>query len=368
MIESKVNPDDDPNADLYVPPGRLTRLARSVLSAWGMGEDAAATTAAVLVDTDLSGIDSHGVSMLPTYDALRRAGRLDPTAAPTTLRDHPVTALLDAGGGLGHPAGAQAMRMAVAKARDHGLAAVAVRRSRHFGAAGYYARLASASGLIGLVTSTARTPCVTPTRARAPRLPTNPLAFAAPSDAGEFVLDMATSTTAVNKVKVHGYHGRALPAGWVLDAAGDSVTDAGEALSRLRTAHDAGISPLGATAELGSHKGYGLSVMVHLLATTLSGTSWNPDGGEADDVGHFFLAVDPGAFGDRAEFASGAGAVLEALRGTEPIDPDRPVLVAGDPEAASRARRSAEGIPLAGALVAELREVCARAGVDFALD
>ncbi|MGH3749163.1 MAG: Ldh family oxidoreductase, partial [Micromonosporaceae bacterium] len=226
----------------------LQEQTEGILRAWGLLADHAGIAATAIGYADLAGIDSHGVSMLPTYEALLEAGKLAPQARPTTVRQTAVTALLDAGGGLGHPAGDAGMRLAVDKAATHGVAVVSVRNSRHFGAAGYYAALAAERGLIGLVTTTARSVCVTPTRGRTPRLPTNPLAFAAPAGRNRpYLLDMSTSTVAVNKVKVHGYTDQRLPGAWVRDASGAPVHDPHQAMRVIRTPGEGGLTPLGGT-------------------------------------------------------------------------------------------------------------------------
>ena len=158
-----------------------------------------------------------------------------------------------------------------------GVAVVSVFNSHHFGAAGYYAALAAKRGMVGMVTSATRTIAVVPTRAKVPVLGTNPLAFAAPAKRNApFLLDMATSAAANNKVKVYGLRGKPIPAGWVLDDAGAPVTDADAALEILYQTKKGGLTPLGGTAEMSSHKGYGLALMVHILGGTLPGASFSP--------------------------------------------------------------------------------------------
>lgn len=342
----------------------LEQQVRQVLLAWGMLHGDAATAARAITDADLAGIDSHGVSMLPTYEQLHARGELQLAALPVVLRETAVSAVLDARGGLGHPTAVRAMTLAGDKALAHGLGAVSVRGSSHFGATGYYAGLAAARGLVALVTTTARTVSVLPTRGAEPRLSTNPLAFAAPAGHHPpFLLDMSTSTTAINKVKVRGYVDEQLPVGWVVGPDGDPVTDPHEAMTVIRTPGPGGLTPLGATSELASHKGYGLGVMVQILSATLSGAR----SGGSSDIGHFFLALDPAAFRDDGGFEADVGELLDELRATTPTDPDHPVLVAGDPEARSRVERAVGGIPLPGVLITQLRALCLRAGVPFSL-
>jgi LDH2 family malate/lactate/ureidoglycolate dehydrogenase len=205
-------------------------------------------------------------------------------------------------------------------------------------------------------------------------LGTNPIAFAAPAKRNApFLLDMATSSVANNKIKVHELNGRAIPPGWVLDEAGAPVTDAAEAMKRIYETRQGGVTPLGGTAEMASHKGYGLALMVHILGGALSGASFSPirvktqKAADPDRLGHFFMAIDPKAFRAEGEFESDLDEVIDVLHATPAIDPAKPVLVPGDPEAASRARRLKEGIPVPESLRAKLRAICERSGVPFLL-
>jgi LDH2 family malate/lactate/ureidoglycolate dehydrogenase len=251
---------------------------------------------------------------------------------------------------------------------------VTVFNSHHFGAAGYYAAMASKAGMVGMVTSATRTIGVVPTRAKVPVLGTNPIAFAAPAKRNApFLLDMATSAAANNKIKVYGLNGKKLPKGWVLDDAGAPITDPDLALKILYETKKGGLTPLGGTPEMSSHKGYGLALMVHILGGALSGASFSPirirtqKESDPDRLGHFFLAIDPKVFRREGAFEDDLDAVIDVLHGTAPIDPAAPVLVPGDPEAAARERRQREGIPLPGSLLEKLRAICERSGVPFIL-
>jgi LDH2 family malate/lactate/ureidoglycolate dehydrogenase len=361
---------------MEVTAGLVAAQIRAVLGAWGMPEGPARRTAELMTETDLLGVDSHGVSMLMLYEALVRAGQLNLQAVPRLVRDAPCTALLDADAGLGHPVAAQAMELAVDKARACGVGLVGVRNSHHFGAAGVYARLAAASGLIGLVTSSTRFITMVPTRGAAPVLGTNPIAFAAPTRRnGMFSLDMATTTAAVNKVKVYDLHDRPVPEGWVVDSHGCWITDAAEAMGILmHRPEDGGLTPLGGSESLGSHKGYGLAMMVHILAGTLTGGSFSPlrnrtqKAGQGDNIGHFMLAIDPAVFREPGAFESDLDDAIDVLRATPPVEPDKPVLVAGDPEATTREHRLRHGIPIPRKLQQHLRDVCERCGAPYLLE
>lgn len=361
-----------PVGDLVVSAETLRAQIVAVLRSWGMAADLVETTATVMVATDLAGIDSHGISMLMYYESIRARGSIDLAARPTVVQESPVMALIDAHAGLGHPVGVMGMELAMTKARQSGVGVVTVFNSHHFGATGYYAGLAAEGGLIGFATSTASTACVLPTRAAVPRLATNPLAFAAPARRNQpFLLDMSTSTVAGNKVKVYDFHGRALPAGWVLDELGEPVCDPAVAFDNIFNRHIGGLAPLGGTAEMSSHKGYGLNMMVQILAGTLSGAAFAPirevSPRGPDNVGHFFLALDPTAFRPPGAFEDDLDDALDVLRATPAIDPALPVLVPGDPETTAREQRLAEGIPIPAVLATKLRDVCARSGADFLL-
>jgi LDH2 family malate/lactate/ureidoglycolate dehydrogenase len=357
-----------------VPAERVREQIVSIFSAWGMDAALVRTAAEVMVETDLSGVDSHGVSMLMDYDEARRRGKLNLKARPRVAREGPVTALVDADAGLGHPAAVMGMELAISKAQTMQVGIVTVFNSHHFGAAGYYAAMASKAGMLGLVTSATRTVAVVPTRAKVPVLGTNPIAFAAPAKRNApFLLDMATSSAANNKVKVYGLNGKPIPPGWVLDENGESIRDADAALDVLYKTKKGGLTPLGGSAEMSSHKGYGLALMAHILGGTLSGASFSPirvktqKPSDPDRLGHFFLAIDPKAFRPEGAFEDDLDAVIEVLHGTPPLDPAQPVLVPGDPEAKTRATRLREGIPVPDSLRNKIRQVCENSAVPFIL-
>ncbi|BBK32868.1 LDH2 family malate/lactate/ureidoglycolate dehydrogenase [Stella humosa] len=359
-----------------VPADRLHRQIETILVAWGMDQAIAAATAGVMVDTDLRGIDSHGVTMLLGYEERLHAGRLNMQAVPRVVRESPVTALMDAGGGLGHYPSLSAMDLAIDKARRMGVALVAVRNSNHYGAAGAYALRAAEAGLIGITGTGSRTRCVVPTGARDAMFATNPIAFAAPTRRNRpFVLDMATSTVAVGKVNICWLNDRPVPAGWVVDEQGRAVTDAEAARRYCLRLVEGGVTPLGGLPAMSSHKGYGLAAMIEILSTQLSGaiycgTAADDPRAKAtpyDDLGHFFLAVDPRAFRPDGAFEDELDEMMDLLRAAPPVDPAKPVLVAGDPEWANFDRRRVDGIPMPVKLVEHVQAIAERAGVAFVL-
>ena len=350
---------------MNVPAPQLSEQIDAIFAAWGMSEPAREACVRLMVAADLRGIDSHGVMMLPLYDELRQDGRLKMDPHVKVVRESPVTALVDGDMSLGHYPADYAMKLAIRKARGAGLAAVAVRNSNHFGAAGVYAMQAASAGLIGMAMTNVWNLAIVPTRAAQAMFGTNPMAFAAP--AGEqppFCLDMATSTVAIGKVKLAILHGKPLPRGWALDRSGRITEDANAALdARLLT-------PVGGTPELSSHKGYGLAAMVEILCAMLPGAWYAPTrerrhpGEKRYNVGHFFLAMDPHAFRGEGEFEDDLDDMIAALRSAKRLDAAQPVLVHGDPERAEIERRGREGVPVPEALAAKIRAIASDCGAS----
>jgi LDH2 family malate/lactate/ureidoglycolate dehydrogenase len=184
---------------------------------------------------------------------------------------------------------------------------------------------------------------------------------------------MATTTVAAGKVKVYKLNHRKLPAGWVVDDKNQAVTDPEQAFGYVFDKPEGGITPLGGAREVGGHKGYGLAVMVHILGGALSGASFSPirnrtqKPSDPHNIGHFFLAIDPRAFRPDGAFEEDLDQVIDVLHGAKRADPGQPVLVAGDPEMATRAERLRDGVPVPDDLLAQLRDVAKAANVPFVL-
>ena len=355
--------DDRPDAadPRRIPVASWRRQVLGLLQALGLEEEDAETTTDVLVAADVMGIDSHGAALLPLYEELVRDGRTAARRRIEVVREAGAVALLDGGGGLGHAPTVMAVEMAAERAERFGVGAVAVRNSSHYGAAGVYARRLAERGLIGVTTSNVWQPAIVPTGGVEAKLGTNPFGFAAPSARGEpFLLDMATSTAAIGKIKLAQRAGRPLPEGWALTREGEPERDPAAALA------DTLLVPLG------GHKGYGLASMVEVLSGVLSGALLAPvrEGqGGPSGIGHFVLALDPGLLrGSREAFEADLDRMVDGLRATRPLDPQHPVLVAGDPERAREADRLARGVPLPAAFEAQLRGVAERLGAPFVLE
>jgi L-2-hydroxycarboxylate dehydrogenase (NAD+) len=346
----------------------LAGFVVACLEAAGVSTEDAATVAEVLVCADLRGVSSHGVARLRRYVEGTHRGTINPRPAVTVVREGPATALLDADNGLGQPAGLTAMRMAIAKAEALGIGVVGVRRTNHFGIAGYYALQALERGLIGAVISNA-SPQVAPTFAAQPMYGTNPLAVALPTAVdGGFVLDMATSTVPRGKLERMSREGLSIPEGWAIDAEGQSVTELDPLIAGLKSRSGLSLLPLGGAGEqFGGHKGFGLGLLIDLLCGPLTGSSWGLHvyGERGADLGQWFLALRVDCFRDPAEFRADAVRLLEEVRGARRAPGAPRIFIAGEKEAEESGRRRQHGIPLLPKVVRDLAAVGHLVGVPF---
>ena len=343
----------------------LERFILDVLTALKMPRRPAEVTAGLMVRTDLRGVDSHGIGMLPKYVEWWRDGYLVLDAEPRIVRDEGATTLFDAGKCLGHYVSTLAMRKAIEKARAYGIGIATVRNSSHFGAAANYSMLALEHDLIGLSTTNMPVPAAVPTFGREAMYSTNPLSFAAPAGRhAPFVLDMATTTVAIGKLTIAARWGKPIPAGWALDEEGRPTTDVGVALAHRR------LSPLGGPRELGGHKGYGLGVMVDILSGVLGGAVYGNLFERSDmrerrvhNAGHCFAALDPARFRPLEEFKRDMDDMFDALKASPCAEGQERIYVAGEPEFECEQARRRDGIPLAPVLVAQCAGFARELGV-----
>jgi LDH2 family malate/lactate/ureidoglycolate dehydrogenase len=335
----KVPPADQ----VRVSEAALRRTVTAIFERMHLTPEDAALGADVLVTTDLRGVESHGVSnMLRSYVQGYRQGDINPRPQWRVVRESPSTATIDGDGGLGIILGPKAMRLAIDKAQAAGVGIVTMYNGRHLGAAGYHAMLAAQADMVGMC-MTATQPSVVPTFGAEARFGTNPIAVAAPAKTQPpFLFDAATSSIAANKVRLAARVGSNLLPGWVTDKEGNPImTETPPAAVRT----DYLLLPLGATRELGSHKGYGLALVVEILATMLSGTL--PFGlDHSTGYKHGFAAYNIAAFTDVDVFKANMDALLTWLRETRPAPGHERVLYPGLLEHEEEAERRAHGIPL----------------------
>jgi LDH2 family malate/lactate/ureidoglycolate dehydrogenase len=339
----------------------LIDFTAQVLVHCGMTEEDARLSASVLVDADLMGVDSHGIAHLATHGSYvsgLRSGRINPRPQVRIVRESAATALVDGDGGFGPLVGYHAMQTAIRKAKEAGSGTVAVRNSRHFGAAGYYALMAARADLIGMAMTNSG-PWMIPTFAKKRMIGTNPIAVAAPAGVEQpFLCDFATSTVAMGKVEIAERDGRPVPEGWGLDEEGRPTTD----IDTIR--HKGGLTPLGGTPSGSSYKGYALGMVVDLLCGILSGAGYSLIVSSSTGVGHFFAAWDIAAFRPLDEFKAMMDEMQRTFRTAEPVDGADRVLLPGQREFETRAEREKLGIPLHPRIVEDLERLAVECGLE----
>jgi LDH2 family malate/lactate/ureidoglycolate dehydrogenase len=318
-----------------VSPDELRRFIRGLFETLGTPAPRAEIVTDVLVEADAMGVRSHGTeyNVFNIYLPGIRDGSIRTNPDIRLLRDEGATALVDGDRGLGQIVGHHAMNLALARAAVHGVGVVAVNNSTHFGAAGYFARMAARANMIGIALTNAA-PRTLPTFGTTAMLGTNPIAFAAPAPDGVLNVDFATSTVCGTRVIATERDGDTVRPSW---AGGEGDNAAVPAALRLL--------PLGgAGTEDGGHKGYGLALMVDVLAGLLSGAGHSALL-HRPIVGHFFLAIDVSRFQAIEGFMAGERAMADDLR-KAPANAGEAVLVPGDLEAECRAYADRVGIPM----------------------
>ena len=343
---------------------KLTRFVQAAFEKLGVAGGDAQIAAEALVAADLRGVDTHGVIRFsPHAWYVKWLSEGSMTAKPNirVISETPSTALLDGDRGMGMVVGHRAMELAIDKAQSCGIGMVGVRNSRHYGMSAQYAMQALAHDMIGIAMTNAGRQVV-PTFGREARFGTNPMCFAVPADKElPFVLDMATTTAAAGKLELAARLEKSIPTGWALDEKAQATQDPRIAQKARR------LLPLGGSRDNGSHKGYGLAVLVEILCGVLTGTvtALNAD---QDPRGHFFGAIRVDAFRPVAEFKKDMDRLIRELKSTPPIEGQRRVYVAGEIEFETAEERAERGIPLLPSVLKGLREVSEQLGLPYNLE
>jgi len=345
---------------------KLRNATEQVFIKCGAPESEAKQGADVLIFADESGIDTHGVSnMLRAYISMYTSGNLNPDPQIKIVKETHSTATVDGDGGLGCMVAPKAMEIAIEKARAVGTGVVAVRNSGHLGAAGYHAMMAVEHDMIGWC-MTAGGKSMVPTFGAEAQLGTNPIAFAAPgNNEPPFMFDAAMTSIAGNKIGLANRMGKGMSPGWVANDDGTPDMTGGASVDFAANSLRMQL-PLGSTRELGSHKGYGLGVMVDILCGQLS---FAPGFGtlSRNRRGHFLAAYSVDAFGDVDEFKENMDEMLSGYAATKPMPGEERVYYAGLPEHEVRIERRENGVPLHPEVIDWFRGICAEFEIEFDL-
>ncbi|ETZ23813.1 Ldh family oxidoreductase [Pedobacter sp. V48] len=349
---------------------KLRQFTENVFLKMGCPLTDAQLAADVLLKSDLRGIDSHGVARLSGYVRLWEKQRINANPVIKIVHETATTATVDGDGGLGLVVAPFAMKVAIEKARIYGSGWVAVKNSNHFGIAGYHSLMAVEQEMIG-ISMTNASPLVAPTYANERLLGTNPMCYAFP--AGKYppvIVDMATAAAANGKLEIAQRANQPIPEGWVQDASGNTSTNP----HQLK--EGGSLLPLGSDKDHGSHKGYGLSATVDILSAVLSGANYGPwvppfvafleppTDPVGEGIGHFLGAMSIDGFRPAQDFKDHLDNWIERFKSAKTVDPDKKVIIPGEPEFAYEQERRINGIPLIDVVVHDLNQLAKKLEIE----
>ncbi len=319
-------------------PEYLHKVAYNIYIAKGVPEHEAEIVATHQVKANLVGHDSHGVIHIREYCERIDKGHIVPGAPFVVERETPTTAVINGNWGFGFVVTEKAMRMAIAKAKTQGIAAITVHFQSHIGRLGDYPTMAAREGMIGLITadSGAGPKAVVPFGGKARRLGTNPICIGVPSDMeGQVLLDMATSAVAAGKISLARNRGEQVPTGWIIDKDGNPTNDPND--------YRAGGAILPVGADQG-HKGYGLSFMVEMFSGLLTGLGFGIDPQARHNDGVFISVYQVENFRPLADFKREMKEFAEFVKTSPPAKGFTEVLYPGEIEYNTERKRREEGI------------------------
>lgn len=341
-----------------IAPARLCRFITAALERLGLPSADAAIVAQLMTEAEAQGSDGHGAIRLAPYARRIREGGYNLHPTIRVVQERPAMALLDGDNGFGHLVMHKAAQVAIDKARTCGVGWVGARLSNHAGPASLYARMPLAHGMLGVYFAVGNANHLPPWGGLDMLLSTNPVAVAVP--AGEeppVVLDMATTVAAYGKVKAKAQRGEPMPVGWMIDRTGQPLTDP-------KRADEGFLMPIG------GYKGYGLALVVGLLAGTLNGAAmgrdvldFNKDFRGTTNTGQAILAIDPAAFGDAADFRARVDTVIRDMRASERMPGVDRIWLPGEQSHLRRQQSEREGLLLPPALLAQLDTLAAELGI-----
>jgi LDH2 family malate/lactate/ureidoglycolate dehydrogenase len=337
----------------------LQNLVAQLAGGVGVAAADAALFAEALVDADLHGVPTHGVSRLNIYLKRIEAGLIDPKAPLEIDRRAGSVLALNAGNGLGQVQARKALDLLMPLAKQNGVATATIRNSQHFGTLSWYANYAAGQQMV-LLAMTNGEPAMSPAGGYEAFFGTNPIAASFPTSRGFPVkIDLATSTVARGNIIAAQKKKQSIPEGWALDPEGKPTTDASEAL-------------LGTVLTMGGHKGYALALMVEIFSGVLSGAAIGPEVGSMyknlerkQDVGHFFCLFNIGAFLDYAEYQRRMDETISRIKASKKRLDAEEILVPGERSARTAEMNRAQGIPVADETVAEIEQWCSRLKITF---
>jgi LDH2 family malate/lactate/ureidoglycolate dehydrogenase len=337
------------------------------MSKLGVPKDDARIIGGVLIEADLRGVSTHGLIRLGSYYGERlRKGYMDPLTPHKIIKETSSTALIDGGNGCGQVVSYKAMKLCIEKAKTANMAMVTVRRSNHYGIAAYYAMMALEHDMIGISLTNSQ-PLAAPTYGRTAVLGTNPISVAVPTEKEyPYVLDMATSTVPIGRLKVYEKKGLKIPLGWAIDDDG-AVTDDP---TKCRSGGPGALMPLGGTDIMSGYKGYSLALLVDILCGVLSGGKVLTDVGfphepKESGVAHFFMAVNIEAFRPLFDFKKQMDETILMLKNSPPAKGQNRIYIAGEKEYEMAKSNQQQGVPIIAPVIEDLKKAGDEIGVPF---
>ena len=337
---------------------QLEEFTAAAMMALGLPSKDAAAVATLMVEADMQGSDGHGVIRLAPYAKRILAGGINLNPNIKVVQERTAMALVDGDNGMGHLVMKKATELAIHKARAAGIAWVGSRLSNHAGPASLYARMALQHDMIGLYFAVGNANHLPPWGGLDMLLSTNPIAAAIPTlNEVPVVLDMATTVAAYGKVKAKAQRGEMMPEGWMIDRQGKPLLDPTK-------------SEEGFLLPIGGYKGYGLSLIVGILAGTLNGAAmgrqvidFNKDFSTTTNTGQAIAIIDPSAFGDITEFKQNVDTLVRELRGSDRMPGVDRIWLPGEQSHEKRLSNEAHGIVLAPSLMKQLNDLAAQLNI-----
>jgi uncharacterized oxidoreductase len=336
----------------------LEALSRSIFQAIRVPPAGAEWIAQLLVRANLRGHDSHGVIRIPQYIASWRRGEANPTAEPQVVQEGPASALIDGKLGFGQVVARRGMELAMEKAAAVGVSTVGVFNCNHIGRLADYTEMALARDMLGILAVNAggAGQRMAPWGGRAPRLSTNPIAFACPTGgATPISFDIATTVAAEGKVRVKRNRKEQTPVGWILDAEGRPTTDPNALYG----------SPPGTILPVGGHKGYSLALMIEVLAGIMARGGYSKENPGPVLNGVFMIVVEIARFVPLATFRAEMDDLVRYLKSSPTAPGTEQILVPGEPEAMTEAERRRSGIFVEEQTWRQITEIARELGVQI---
>ncbi len=342
---------------------RLESFIQNVLTGLDVTLDHARICSQRMIEADLRGMHGHGIFRLPPYCRRIEAGGYNLRPDIKIKRETPVSAVVDGDNGLGQVVVTQAVDLSIQKAKENGMAWVGICNSNHAGAGGVYAAMALPHDLIAMYMAIGNANHMPPWGGIDLLLSTNPIAFAIPTgQEPPVVLDMATTNASYGKVKVAVQKGEELPVGWMVDKKGQSLTDP----QRIKD---------GFLLPIGEYKGYGLNFVIGALAGVLNTAAFgsavidfNKDFNTPTNSGQLIFTMRPDLFRDMAEFKAEMDMRIQEIRNSTPMEGADPIRLPGEMALKREKNMRSRGVPVAGPVLLQLREIAHKLGLPDRLD